>query len=71
MIKKFSSSQLSRRPAEVFEAARKGGTTIQLKRTNGELIEEFALIKMGDFVEMVNLHIAFENKYNKLINGAL
>jgi hypothetical protein len=47
----FSSSQLSRKPAEVFEAARNGEAVIQLKRTNGEVIEEFFLTPCVTTVE--------------------
>ena len=40
----FSSSQLSKKPAEVLAAAREDGAIIQIKRTNGEVLEEFLLI---------------------------
>ena len=43
-MKTFSSSQLSKKPAEVLAAAREDGAIIQIKRTNGEVIEEFLLI---------------------------
>ncbi len=45
---KFSASKLSSKPAEVFEAARNGGAAIQMKRTNGEVMEEFILIPLTD-----------------------
>ena len=43
-MKTFSSSQLSKKPAEVFAAAREDGAIIQIKRTNGEVLEEFVLV---------------------------
>jgi hypothetical protein len=42
-VLKFSASKLSSKPAEVYQAARSGGAIIQMKRTNGEVIEEFFL----------------------------
>lgn len=44
-MKTFSSSQLSKKPAEVLAAAREDGAIIQIKRTNGEVIEEFVMIR--------------------------
>lgn len=42
-MKTFSSSQLSKTPAKVLAAAREDGAIIQIKRTNGEVMEEFVL----------------------------
>ena len=56
-MKTFSSSQLSKKPAEVLAAAREDGAIIQIKRTNGEVIEEFLLLKgdrSDDFISFGN-----------------
>lgn len=44
-MKTFSSSDLSKTPAKVLSAAREDGAIIQIRRTNGEVMEEFVLIK--------------------------
>ena len=43
-MKTFNASDLSKTPAKVLAAARDDGAIIQIKRTNGEVIEEFLLI---------------------------
>lgn len=44
-MKTFNAAHLAKKPAEVFAAARKEGAIIQQKRTNGEVIEEFVLLR--------------------------
>lgn len=53
-MKTFNASHLVKKPAEVFAAAREGGAIIQQKRTNGEVIEEFALIPLKRMEEIGN-----------------
>ena len=40
-MKTFNASVLSKTPSKVLAAAREDGAIIQIKRTNGEVIEEF------------------------------
>ncbi len=47
-MKTFKASQLALKPAEVFAEARKEGAIIQQCRTNGEVVEEFVIIKTED-----------------------
>jgi len=47
-MKKFNSSDLSHKRTEVMTAARNGGAIIQTKRSNGEVVEEFALTPLTD-----------------------
>lgn len=47
-MKTFKASQLATKPAEVFAEARKEGAIIQQCRTNGEVVEEFAIITKED-----------------------
>ena len=44
-MKTFKASHLVKKPAEVFAEARLNGAIIQQCRTNGEVIEEFIIIK--------------------------
>ncbi len=44
-MKTFKASHLAKKPAEVFAEARLDGVIIQQCRTNGEVVEEFILIK--------------------------
>lgn len=44
-MKAFKASQLASKPAEIFAEARKEGAIIQQCRTNGEVIEEFVMIR--------------------------
>ena len=44
-MKTFNASVLSKTPAKVLAAAREDGAIIQIKRTNGEVIEEFVMIR--------------------------
>lgn len=43
LLIKFTSSDLNRNPAKVLAAAREDAVIIQIKRTNGEVAEEFVL----------------------------
>ena len=54
-MKTFSSSQLSKKPAEVLAAAREDGAIIQIKRTNGEVLEEFVMVQ-ADSQAICQLH---------------
>ena len=45
-MKKFNSSALTHKRAEVMKAARDGGAVIQLKETNGDIREEFVLTRL-------------------------
>lgn len=47
-MKAFKASQLASKPAEIFAEARKEGAIIQQCRTNGEVVEEFAIIRTED-----------------------
>ena len=49
-MKTFSSSVLSKTPGKVLAAARDEGAIIQIKRTNGEVIEEFVIVTMEEFM---------------------
>ena len=44
-MKTFTASHLSHKPAEVLAEARLNGAIIQQKRTNGDVIEEFVLVR--------------------------
>lgn len=49
-MKKFKSSDLSHKRAEVMKAAEEYGAVIQEQRTNGEVKREFVLITKEAFV---------------------
>lgn len=53
-MKTFKASHLATKPAEVFAEARKEGAIIQQCRTNGEVIEEFYLVKADRYGECLN-----------------
>ena len=40
-MKKFNASDLSKKPSQVFVAAREGGAIIQHKDRQGKVVEEF------------------------------
>ena len=42
-MKKFNASDLSKKPSEVWAAAREGGAIIQHKDRSGKAIEEFVI----------------------------
>lgn len=52
-MKTFKASHLATKPAEVFAEARKEGAIIQQCRTNGEVIEEFAIVPKNDLDELI------------------
>ena len=66
-MKKFNSSALSRKRAEVMKAARDGGAIIQLKETNGEVREEFVMLPCvttrDDGYELVHTKQAIHGSY--------
>ena len=43
-MKKFNASDLSKKPAELFKAAREDGAIIQHKDRQGNVVEEFVLV---------------------------
>ena len=43
-MKKFNASDLSKKPAELFKAAREDGAIIQHKDRQGHVVEEFYII---------------------------
>ena len=43
-MKKFNASDLSKKPSQVFAAAREGGAVIQHKDRQGNVIEEFVMV---------------------------
>jgi hypothetical protein len=43
-MKKFNASDLSKKPSQVFAAAREGGAIIQHKDRQGKVVEEFVMI---------------------------
>tara|TARA_R110000851_G_scaffold137978_2_gene274112 strand:+ start:972 stop:1142 length:171 start_codon:yes stop_codon:yes gene_type:complete len=49
-MKTFNASQLSHDRREIFKAAREFGATIQVKNTNGEVLEEFVMVPMNEFL---------------------
>tara|TARA_R110000824_G_scaffold395615_1_gene596430 strand:- start:92 stop:274 length:183 start_codon:yes stop_codon:yes gene_type:complete len=48
-MKTFNASQLSHARREIFEAARDDGATIQVKNTNGEVLEEFVMVCKDEY----------------------
>ena len=51
-MKTFNASDMAHKRTEIFEAAKDGGAIIQKKNTNGEVLEEFALVSACDLVGM-------------------
>jgi len=43
-VKKFSASDLSKKPSELFKAAREEGAIIQHKTTRGAVLGEYVLL---------------------------
>lgn len=43
-MKKFNASDLSKKPSQVFAAAREGGAIIQHKDRQGKVVEEFVIM---------------------------
>ena len=43
-MKKFNASDLSKKPSEVWAAAREGGAIIQHKDRQGKVVEEFVIM---------------------------
>ena len=44
-MKKFNASDLSKKPSQVFAAARESGAIIQHKDRQGKVVEEFVIMK--------------------------
>ena len=44
-LKTFKASKFQHQPGEIFDAAREKPVVVQRCKTNGEVIEEFVLIK--------------------------
>lgn len=53
-MKIFKASSLSHNRSEVMKAAREEGAIIQECRTNGEVIQEYVLIKKCDHDELLS-----------------
>jgi hypothetical protein len=46
-MKRFNASDLSKKPAELFKAAREDGAIIQHKDRQGNVVEEFIIQRMA------------------------
>lgn len=44
-MKTFNASDMAHKRSEILEAARQDGAVIQRKNTNGEVLEEFILVR--------------------------
>tara|TARA_R110000850_G_scaffold100316_2_gene207504 strand:+ start:1500 stop:1676 length:177 start_codon:yes stop_codon:yes gene_type:complete len=54
-MKKFNASDLSKKPSEVWAAAREGGAIIQHKDRSGKnIIEEFVVYNKDKFSKMID-----------------
>jgi hypothetical protein len=51
-MKKFNAGDLSKKPSEVFAAARVEGVIIQHKDRQGKVVEEFVIFSVDDFGNM-------------------
>ena len=49
-MKKFNASDLSKKPSEVWSAAREGGAIIQHKDRQGKVVEEFVIYNKDKYV---------------------
>ncbi len=52
-MKKFNASDLSKKPSQVFAAAREGGAIIQHKDRQGNVVEEFVINKIPMSVDEI------------------
>ena len=48
-MKKFNASDLSKKPSELFKAAREDGAIIQHKDRQGNVVEEFIILSKDDY----------------------
>ena len=53
-MKKFNAADLSKKPSQVFAAAREGGAIIQHKDRQGKVAEEFVIYNKDKFAKMTN-----------------
>lgn len=53
-MKKFNAGALSKKPSEVFAAARGEGALIQHKDRQGEVVEEFVMFTVDEFSNMAD-----------------
>lgn len=53
-MKKFNAADLSKKPSQVFAAAREGGAIIQHKDRQGKVVEEFVMITSGSLHDRLN-----------------
>ncbi len=60
-MKTFKASHLVKKPAEVFAEARLNGAIIQQCRTNGEIVEEFAIVPAAKLSELISGSIELSN----------
>lgn len=73
-VKKFNAGDLSKKPSEVFEAARTEGAIIQHKNRQGKVVEEFVMVTrelMFDTVDTCSLAdgSSGDNKQTELWNA--
>ncbi len=54
-MKKFNAADLSKKPSQVFAAAREGGAIIQHKDRQGKVVEEFVIVPIGKYIDVINL----------------
>ena len=51
-MKKFNAADLSKKPSQVFAAAREDGAIIQHKDRQGKVVEEFVILTIADVGNM-------------------
>ena len=59
-MEKFNASDLSKKPSQVFAAAREGGAIIQHKDRQGNVVEEFVLLSSSAFDCMGSDRVIYE-----------
>ncbi len=59
-MKKYKSSDLTHKRAEVMREAEKSGVIIQECRTNGEVVSELVVISKSDYDEMNKICDVYE-----------
>ena len=67
-MKKFNASDLSKKPSQVFEAAREGGAIIQHKDRQGKVVEEFIIT---DYSKVAKIAIEGVDEYLYCLNPEL
>ena len=69
-MKKFNASDLSKKPSQVFAAAREDGAIIQHKDRQGKVVEEFVLISKG-YIDQLDIGdiVFYNNSGSHLLKG--